>query len=235
MEIPENVFMEVALGRHVYLSLPGQADLVRPYTPIPGSFAGESEKKGATDVSNLVHFLIKIYDDGQLTPDLNRVPVNEEVVMSVPDGDFNPSRLLDAQNVLLLAAGTGITPMLGVIDYCLKRKFIDTRKIHLIFFNKTQPDILFKDELQAWTNEFTSQLSVDHVLSSPEGSDWKGATGRVSKKLLLKLHPNVKTECEDDSESLICVCGPKAFTDKSIEILTEQLDISEYNIHAFRG
>ena len=94
--------------------------------------------------------------------------------------------------------------------------------------------MLFKEELQCWTKEFNSQFSVDHVLSSPN-ENWEGQSGRISKELLLNLHPNLKVECMDDSESLVCICGPSAFTDKSVKILTEELDISMYNIHTFRG
>ena len=45
LEIPSNVFMQVAIGRHVYVSLQGQPELMRPYTPIPESFAAQNEVK----------------------------------------------------------------------------------------------------------------------------------------------------------------------------------------------
>ena len=54
------------------------------------------------------------------------------------------SQLEGYSNVLLLAAGTGFTPMTKLLTHCVTTN----KQSHLVFFNKTHQDIIWRDELE---------------------------------------------------------------------------------------
>jgi cytochrome-b5 reductase len=73
----------------------------------------------------------------------------DTIEMSSSEGTFDIARIDMCQTLVLIAAGTGITPMLRIINYVLQ-KDID---IVLLFFNKTQNDILCREELEIISNK----------------------------------------------------------------------------------
>ena len=130
-------------------------------------------------------------------------------------GSFKSSALKNVSKVIILAAGTGITPMLKLIQsifyQCIKEKTL--RKVLLLFFNKTEEDIIWGSDLdvvmaKSRVEEFFS-IDVHHILSQDE--DWSGHKGRVSHELLARLvHPKQESE-----RRLACICGPIPFTKDS--------------------
>jgi cytochrome-b5 reductase len=83
--------------------------------------------------------------------------------MSTFEGTFDPVRIDMCQTLVLIAAGTGLTPMIRLINYAFQQT--DSKpdiSILLLFFNKTQNDILCRDELQTISNKHkyaTAELS----------------------------------------------------------------------------
>ncbi len=75
--------------------------------------------------------------------------------MSSYEGTFDLTRIDLCQTLILIAAGTGLTPMIRILNYAIKQineknKF----KVFLLFFNKTQKDILCRDELQTISSQY---------------------------------------------------------------------------------
>ena len=152
-----------------------------------------------------LHFLIKIYPDGALTPQLGQLSPGSQVCVSDHTGSFNHTKLSSCQTIYLLAAGTGCTPIYSLLH---KLSRMDTQvSTKLLFFNKTQADIIWQKQLadfqacQPW-------LSVVHVLSE-EGEEWEGDRGRVRKELLQQHFQEAKEGC------FAAICGPKGFTAES--------------------
>jgi cytochrome-b5 reductase len=59
------------------------------------------------------------------------------------------------QTLVLIAAGTGLTPMIRIVNYVIKQ--INEKKdfkVFLLFFNKTQKDILCREELQTISSQY---------------------------------------------------------------------------------
>lgn len=76
--------------------------------------------------------------------------------MSSFEGTFDLNRIDMCQNLILIAAGTGLTPMIRLLNYTSEQinhhnKLINT---YLLFFNKTQNDILCRDELQTISDQY---------------------------------------------------------------------------------
>lgn len=53
------------------------------------------------------------------------------------------------RHIGMVAGGSGITPMLQVIDEILSNKD-DKTQVSLVFANQTESDIILKDRIDAW-------------------------------------------------------------------------------------
>lgn len=87
----------------------------------------------------------------------------------------------DAPNLIFIAGGIGITPFMSMLRYIHDRKL--KRNITLIWGNKTERDIVFRDELEKITMGMPS-LKVIHVMS--EQDDWPGEKGLIDAEKLRK-------------------------------------------------
>jgi ferredoxin-NADP reductase len=111
-------------------------------------------------------------------------------------------------NVVLLAAGSGITPMMAILRY-IDDLCLETTAT-LLYCVRTSADIMFENELE----QLRSRLkNFRHyvMLSQPEG-EWAGPRGHVSREFIENtVH---KIELQD-----FFVCGPPPFMAASRAIL----------------
>jgi ferredoxin-NADP reductase len=112
------------------------------------------------------------------------------------------------QNVVLLAAGSGITPMMAMLRYmddlCLETNVI------LLYSVRTVSDILFESELEHLRSRLKNFQY--HVLLSQPHVEWPGPRGRVSREF-------IKNTVKDIALRNYFLCGPPAFMDASRGIL----------------
>ncbi|RAY13531.1 3-ketosteroid-9-alpha-hydroxylase [Actinomadura craniellae] len=81
-----------------------------------------------------------------------------------PAGTFVP-RSLDV-DLLLLAAGSGITPVMSILKSCL---YAGTGSVTLVYANRDEHSVIFRDELVALAGEHGDRLTVVHWLESVQG------------------------------------------------------------------
>jgi ferredoxin-NADP reductase len=112
------------------------------------------------------------------------------------------------QNIVLLAAGSGITPMMAMLlyidDLCLETK------VTLLYCVRTGKDVIFQDELaglQARLPNFQY-----HLLLSQPHTGWSGARGRVSREF-------VESTVKGIAVQNFFLCGPPPFMDACRTIL----------------
>jgi len=113
-------------------------------------------------------------------------------------------------NLVLIAGGTGITPLMGIIRYCNDKK--SSNKIKFIYSVRTPHDIIYKDELEKIKK---SNLDFDYIVTVTRPNsehDWKGRIGRINEDLL-------KQNIKDIEGSLCFLCGPKEFVHSIVEVL----------------
>ena len=73
--------------------------------------------------------------------------------MSACEGTFDYNRLYTSQTIILIAAGTGITPMISILNHLYVGKNDNQdKKVILLFFNKTQDDILCRQQFDTMAN-----------------------------------------------------------------------------------
>nr|CAI5823764.1 unnamed protein product [Callosobruchus analis] len=110
------------IGKHVRLfaSVDG-VECSRSYTPVPQTVFTSclSTNVASTDI---ICFAIKCYPTGNMSDHLTDRDKGDIVYITRPFGDFELSRLERRDGFVMLAAGTGITPMLGLIVFLLERR-----------------------------------------------------------------------------------------------------------------
>jgi len=223
---------EVPVGHHVTLRADVADELIveRPYTPVIADLLLPFEQFN----SDQLHLAIKTYPDGVLTSFMDKMQTGDQLDVSNPTGKFRLSVIDGVANLILLAAGTGITPMVKVIRY-----FIDQQRgqsqpaaVRLVFFNKTEQDIVWKSELETLAqNSSPCVISVHHVLSQEEKDGYEH--GRVNKELLCKLIPESLVQNEDSSKR-VCLCGPIPFNNLTKTTL-EKIGFKDSEIFVFQG
>ncbi|XP_011920361.1 PREDICTED: cytochrome b5 reductase 4 isoform X6 [Cercocebus atys] len=154
-----------------------------------------------------------------------RKDTGDFVSVSSPEGNFKISKFQELEDLFLLAAGTGFTPMVKILNYALT-DIPSLRKVKLIFFNKTEDDIIWRSQLEKLAFK-DKRLDVEFVLSAPI-SEWNGKQGHISPALLSEfLKRNL-----DKSKVLVCICGPVPFTEQGVRLL-QDLNFSKNEIHSF--
>jgi ferredoxin-NADP reductase len=82
---------------------------------------------------------------------------------------------------VFIVGGIGITPIISMLRAMRDRE--DDRQVLLLYGNRTQADIAFRDELAEIEAGGHPRLTVVHVLSQA-GEDWTGHTGYVDREIL---------------------------------------------------
>ncbi|XP_032195032.1 cytochrome b5 reductase 4 isoform X3 [Mustela erminea] len=223
--LPPSAHLQVPTGQHVYLKLTiTGTEIVKPYTPVSDFLLSEFKEPVLLN-NKYIYFLIKVYPDGLFTPELDHLQIGDSVSVSNPEGNFKTSQFQELEDLFLLAAGTGFTPMAKILNYALTN-IPSLRKVKLMFFNKTEDDIIWRSQLEKLAFK-DKRFDVEFVLSAPT-SEWNGKRGHISPALLSEF---LKRSL-DKSKVLICICGPTPFTEQGIRLLHE-LNFSKDEIHSF--
>lgn len=213
LELPAESHMVVPTGYHIKIK--ADNELIRSYTPV-------LPLTGHAVEGRTINLLIKLYSDGRMSRYLSSLAVGDQVLISRPEGSFSEEQFEAANEIVMLAAGTGFTPMMKLIRQYLSANPHKTCK--LLFFNRTANDIYYKQQLDELTAS-NQNFSVLHILSNADAS-WQGVRGRVNKELLEEHLPRY---C--DGQRLF-LCGHIEFTQAIINILMEK-DYPDECIHAF--
>ncbi|XP_027963830.1 cytochrome b5 reductase 4 isoform X3 [Eumetopias jubatus] len=223
--LPPSTHLQVPVGQHVYLKLTiTGTEIVKPYTPVSDFLLSEFKEPVLLN-NKYIYLLIKIYPAGLFTPELDHLHIGDFVSISNPEGNFKISQFRELEDLFLLAAGTGFTPMVKILNYALTN-IPGLRKVKLMFFNKTEDDIIWRSQLEKLAFK-DKRFDVEFVLSAPT-SEWNGKRGYISPALLSQF---LKRSL-DNSRVLICICGPTPFTEQGIRLLHD-LNFSKDEIHSF--
>ncbi|NXO78606.1 NB5R4 reductase, partial [Sitta europaea] len=223
--LPKGTHLRVPTGQHVYLKqVIAGTEVVKPYTPVLPFLPLDFQEPPRHDGVH-IYLMIKIYSHGLFTQALDHLQIGDYISVSNPEGNFKKSKIQTSEDLLLLAGGTGFTPMVKLLNFALTEVSC-LRTVKLIFFNKTEGDILWRNQLEQLALK-DQRFEVQFILSQPS-KDWVGKQGKISSSLLSEF---VKRS-RNDSKVLICICGPAPFTEQGVQYLKD-LGYSQEEIHAF--
>jgi ferredoxin-NADP reductase/pSer/pThr/pTyr-binding forkhead associated (FHA) protein/ferredoxin len=137
------------------------------------------------------------------------ITVGSNIKINGPYGKFTcfTSR---CQKLLLISAGSGITPMMSMSRCLLDIGFTGD----LIFFHcaHSPRDIIFRQELEFMAAQYSNfHLAISTTYKEP-GYSWLGLTGRLNASMLEVVAPDFR-------ERSVYVCGPDGFMKNVSQIL----------------
>ncbi len=157
-----------------------------------------------------------IKESGNFTQTIGQTQPGDKALIEGPFGRFSLVNY-PAQAFLFIAGGVGITPIISMLRYLCDTN--DTRPAVLIYGNKTENDILFKNEL----SDMSGHVKVVHILSSPEAG-WEGPKGYIATDV-------IRSEASPLLEKAdVFLCGPPVMMKKVLQSL-KQLDVPGVRTH----
>ncbi len=114
-------------------------------------------------------------------------------------GRFSYALHPDERDLVFIAGGIGITPLMSMLR-CMRDREEDLRVL-LLYGNRNEASVVFRDELAAIEAGERPDLKVVHVLDDP-GEQWTGETGRVDRDVLRRCVG------EDVAGRTFYLCGP---------------------------
>jgi len=129
------------------------------------------------------------------------------------------------QHVYLFGGGSGITPLISIAKTILTSQ--SNSKVSLIYANRDDKSIIFKDVIDKLNEQYTGRFSVVHFLENATSS-WTGHTGYFTEDALTKLI----SEKSDSNYSNVeyMTCGPEPMMKIVMDTLNK-LDIPEERKH----
>ena len=202
--------------------------LIRPYTPTKPVFPRDVQAPELQDVDLIdgcgtFEMTVKTYfpdeqqPGGALSNIFSELAVGEQVEMRGPTGDivyrgqgtFNiVGKKRTFKRVSLVLGGTGLTPGYSLIARaCLDPN--DPVELRVVDANKSEADILLREQLEHFEKLAKGRLEIAHVLSHA-GDAWSGLRGHVTEDIL-RNHL-----FEPSEDNLVLLCGPPSMIEKAV-------------------
>lgn len=209
-ELPEALAETFAYQPGQYLTLRAEvngADMRRNYSI--ASLPGEPLTVG-----------VKRVEDGAFSTFAQGLKPGDVVQVMPPEGRF----ICDKQErVVLIAAGSGITPMVSIAGDALARG----ADVTLIYGNRRSETIMFRETLEALKDRYLGQFTLIHVLSR-EPQDVALLSGRVDAEKVTRL---VQAGAVDLAHADgVFLCGPGEMID-AVEGALTALGVDRDLIH----
>lgn len=181
---------------------------------------------GNTQGVNELEFGVQILQDGEVSSHMDKMAPGDKVQLLGPLGQYF---ILDPNNendLLLIAGGSGIVPLLSMIRYHLE----SGRKgnIYGLVSVRSISDLPWKDELLSYRFGTKNsggrrggrggggKLRLTITLSREWENEWRGDTGRIDLDMVWKLLGDAELERLDTF-----ICGRSEFVESSGKVLTE--------------
>lgn len=207
---PNRRFRGFLPGQHLNLTaVIDGARVTRSY-----SFSDAHRRDGRVSIT------VRHVPGGKLSTHLCRHSgVGEVVELGVAFGEMNWSSAT-GQDWTLLAAGSGITPMMSLIRSL--EPDLGPRRVQLLYWARTADDLCFADELLERSRR-DPRLRC-HFLLTGEGAGVDQPRGRISPELLQTLRP-------DWHSQHVYACGPYGFVETARSMLVGRT--SQFRSEAF--
>lgn len=196
-----NGVIGLPIGQHVAIrAVIDGVTVSRSYTPVSNNL-----DRGRLEL------VVKCYPDGVLSGKyLANLQVGDEVEFRGPKGAmrYKPGF---CKKLGMVAGGTGITPMYQLIRAICEDER-DTTEISLIYANRTEADILLRDELEQFARKYPKNFKLWYMLdTAPE--NWAYGSGFVNQEVLSErlFAPSPDTK--------VLLCGPPGMVSATKKML----------------
>jgi ring-1,2-phenylacetyl-CoA epoxidase subunit PaaE len=150
------------------------------------------------------------------------VRAGDMIEVQSPSGSFHADPQAGGRH-LLIAAGSGITPMLSIAGSMLQNP---TAEVTLIYANRRSTTVMFTEELGDLKNSYGPRLDVMHVLSR-EPREAELFSGRLNRRRFDEI---LDTVVPTDDIDHFWLCGPLGLVEEAEAALTAR-GIGKDRIH----
>lgn len=194
-----------------------------PFTFLPGQFLtvrivenGKPVKRSYTIASSptkadYVEITVKHAPGGDVSAFLHtQVKAGDLLEFSGPTGAFVFTGR-ECKCILLVGGGVGITPLMSVLRYLTDRSWAG--EIFLLYSIGTPDEFIFHEELD-YLQRRHPNVRVFVTVSKPEGTDWKGHTGRITPEMFRESVPDLASR-------YVHICGPVPMMEAAKKMLID--------------
>lgn len=161
---------------------------------------------------------LNIRDVGSLTHALAKLKIGDVVGVRGPYGNGYPMQEMKNNEIIIIAGGTGFSPVRGVIEY-IDQNRADYKDVTMFLGFRCPTDVLFKEDIEKWSKIYKVNCTVDKCI--PEDL-WKGPVGLVTKIL--------EESKMDNKDKIVVACGPPIMI-KYVIITLKKLGFNDDQIY----
>jgi len=203
--------------------LPGQ------YITIKHQYKGSEIRRAyslcSTPKSGLLQVGVKKVDGGTFSVYVNdTLQAGTQLEVMPPQGKFIvQTNAENALNYAAFAAGSGITPILSIVQTVLEEEPKST--FLLVYGNKTQEETMFFESLEKLKTQFPNRLHLEYVFSreNKDGAQF----GRIERSTVNFI---LKNKYKNTAIDAFYLCGPEPMIDLVSSTLKEN-GVNEKRIH----
>jgi ring-1,2-phenylacetyl-CoA epoxidase subunit PaaE len=203
-----------------YRFQPGQSLTVRRIVD------GQDERRSysiSAPVGQPLRIGVREVPDGAMSGWLvHEVRAGDRVEVQPPTGNFTPDLAVAGRHVLI-AAGSGITPVLSIVASALAD---GTSEATLLYGNRRAESVMFADEVADLKDSYPVRFQLAHVLSR-EAQEVELFSGRLDATRLRRLLPAL---CDVAAIDHWWLCGPYGMVTDAMAVLAE-LGVPAAQVH----
>jgi ferredoxin-NADP reductase/anaerobic selenocysteine-containing dehydrogenase len=152
----------------------------------------------------------------------DNLSIGDKVEISGPKGKFClvPGKI--PTKLLLLGAGSGVTPMMSMARWL----FDVSANVDVCFFNsvRSNDDLVYQTEIDMLTHRARGFSPIVVTTTRSDQPSPSGLSGRLSTDMIKQIAPDLH-------ERHVYTCGPDGFMD-SVKQLLGELDFDQANLHS---
>lgn len=202
----------------------------------PGQFQFITLKRGRGLPKEEHHFTISsspeenpehtatIKNLGDFTSTIKETEPGDTALIQAPFGRFSHRLHPWESDLVFIAGGIGITPIMSMIRFIRDSK--EEKRVLLLYGNNREEEIVFRKELEELAESSRLDFRLVHVLAEPP-EHWQGESGFITPEIIKKY------ATEGLTGRYYYVCGPPVMMDKVIGAL-KGLGVPGVKIHSER-
>lgn len=207
-DIPEELYEEFAFRQ-------GQHLILRHF------FNGQEERRTyslcSSPTENIWRVAVKQIPEGIFSTFVNsELKAGQSLEIMPPTGEFGVPISKTPKNYVAFVAGSGITPVLSMIQSHLAKEPESSFK--LFYLNKQAKTIMFKEEIEQLRNRYLGRFEVYYFLSR-EHRDIDLFNGRFTEEKIEELSKSLLNVAVIDE---VFLCGPEAMVSMIRKQLTSK-------------
>lgn len=204
--------------------------LAGQYITLEAEIQGETIRRAYSICSNsaekILSVAVKQIPEGKFSSFANEtLKVGDVLRVFPPEGKFAYIPEIYSENLFLIVAGSGITPILSILKTALERT---KAKIVLIYGNKTKDSTMFLTEIEELNQKFNERFFVHYIFS--QSHEKNSFFGRIDSDILNYL---INNKYKEFAPQRFYICGPQAMVEMAKKNLSENFDSKKIHTELF--